>query len=78
MSAIEGRATARTYGNWRKPRTRGVGGLGMFPTMFGFAGAVMVIIVATNKGLVAGVITAAVFAGVLAAVAVRTSTGSRG
>ncbi|KDP92154.1 MULTISPECIES: SCO6880 family protein [Clavibacter] len=78
MSAIEGRATARTYGNWRKPRTRGVGGLGMFPTMFGFAGAVMVIIVATNKGLVAGVITAAVFAGVLAAVAVKDKHGESG
>ncbi|OUD87377.1 hypothetical protein BC477_05230 [Clavibacter michiganensis subsp. michiganensis] len=46
--------------------------------MFGFAGAVMVIIVATNKGLVAGVITAAVFAGVLAAVAVKDKHGESG
>ncbi|OUD87376.1 hypothetical protein BC477_05225 [Clavibacter michiganensis subsp. michiganensis] len=38
MSAIEGRATARTYGNWRKPRTRGVGGLGMFRRCSGSPG----------------------------------------
>lgn len=78
MSNLEGRANARTYGNWRKPRTRGVGALGLFPTMFGFAGAVMVIVVATNKGLIAGLVTAAVFAAILATVAVKDKHGESG
>ena len=50
----------------------------MFPTMFGFAGAVMVIVVATNKGLIAGLITAAVFAAILATVAVKDKHGESG
>ncbi len=58
MSAFDGQEVRRRYGNWRKPRTRGLGALGTIPTMFGFGGAVVVILVAYTKGLLAAIITA--------------------
>ncbi len=78
MSAFDGQEVRRRYGNWRKPRTRGLGALGTIPTMFGFGGAVVVILVAYAKGLLAAIMTAVVLGAILALVAIRDKHGSPG
>lgn len=78
MSIVVSPEERRRYGGWRKPRTRGLGALGTIPTMFGFGGAVVVILVAYTKGLLAAIITAVVFGAILALVAVRDKHGESG
>ncbi len=51
----------RTYGNWRKPRTAGLFGLGTWGTRAMFLGLIVVIIVVMTAGLIPGGITFLVF-----------------
>ncbi|GGX36604.1 SCO6880 family protein [Streptomyces chryseus] len=44
MAATETGERQRTYGNWRRPQTAGVGGLGMFGTAIGLGGLVLVVL----------------------------------
>ena len=66
----------RTYGNFRRPTTAGLLGLGSVGTAVLFAGLIGVVLVVMAAGLVWGAVTFTTMALVLAAVAVRDQHGS--
>ena len=66
----------RTYGNFRRPTTAGLLGLGSWGTGVLFAGLIMVVLVVMVAGLLWGALTFGIVAGVLATVAVRDQHGS--
>lgn len=61
----------RSYGNWTKPRTAGLLGLGSIGTGILFAGAIFTVIAVATGGLWAGVVTGLVFGLFLLSVSVR-------
>lgn len=65
----------RTYGNWRKPQTAGLGGLGQLATIVMFIGIVSSIIASMFSGLGAALVVAAIFGGVLLTVSVKDKHG---
>lgn len=65
----------RTYGNWRRPQTAGLGGLGMVATGVLFAGIAISILTVMVAGFGRAVIVAAGFGLVLAAVSVKDKHG---
>ncbi|MFJ2561323.1 MULTISPECIES: SCO6880 family protein [unclassified Streptomyces] len=64
----------RTYGNWRKPATAGVGQLGLAPTVIMIAGLVVVVL-AMLMSVVLALVLAIVLTLVLAPLAVRDQHG---
>ena len=60
MAVVEGRTGPRTYGNWRRPTSAGLLGLGSVGTALMLGGLVMVVVVVMFAGLLRGVIAAAV------------------
>ncbi len=64
-------AGPRTYGNWRRPSSPGLFGLGSLGTAIMLAGLVLVVIVIALAGLLRGVILAVALAAVLAAIVTR-------
>lgn len=66
----------RTYGNFRRPTTAGLLGLGSWGTGVLFAGLITVVLVVMVAGLLWGAVTFGIVAGVLATVAVRDQHGS--
>ena len=54
MAAAEDTAKTRTYGNWRRPRSAGIGELGMIGTFAMMAGLIVVIITTVAVGLIGG------------------------
>ena len=66
---------ARTYGNWRKPQTAGLGGLGQLATLVMFVGIVASIIASMFSGLGPALIVAAIFGGILLTVSVEDKHG---
>lgn len=61
----------RTYGNWRKPRSAGLGGLGKLATGVMFAGIMASIVTSMFSGLGPALLVAAAFGAVLLAVSVK-------
>lgn len=65
----------RTYGNWRKPTSAGILGLGSVGTGLLLGGLVVVVIVVMAAGLLAGIITGGVLGLLLLAVLTKDSHG---
>jgi hypothetical protein len=65
----------RTYGNWRRPATAGLGGLGMLATVVLFIGIAAAIVASMTAGLGPALAVAAVFGVVLLTVAVKDKHG---
>jgi hypothetical protein len=68
----------RTYGNWRRPRSAGLGQLGMIGTGGLMGGMIVVVLVIAFTGLVAGVVTLVVLAVVLSSLLVKDRHGKSG
>ena len=65
----------RTYGNWRRPATAGLGGLGMLATGVLFVGIAAAVIASMTAGLGAALLVATMFGVVLLTVAVKDKHG---
>lgn len=65
----------RTYGNWRKPQSAGLGGLGKLATGVMFAGIMASIVTSMFSGLGPAILVAAAFGAVLLAVSVKDKHG---
>lgn len=65
----------RSYGNWSKPKTAGLMGLGSIGTAILFVGAGFSVIVTMASNILNGIVTAAVFGLFLLAVAVKDKHG---
>jgi hypothetical protein len=65
----------RTYGNWRRPATAGLGGLGMLATAVLFIGIAVAIIASMTAGLGAALLVAGLFGVVLLTVALKDKHG---
>lgn len=70
MAALEA-ATNRTYGNWRKPTSRGLLGLGDVGTAVLFAGVLAVIVTIAAAGVLRALVVAVVVAVVLGALLIK-------
>lgn len=68
-------AGPRTYGNWRKPTSSGLFGLGSLGTGIMLGGLILSILVTMAAGLLRGLITFAVLAAVLGAILTRDRHG---
>jgi len=76
--AARGSERARTYGNWRRPRSAGLGQLGLLGTGILMGGLVVVIITTAVFGLVAALVLLAALAGFLGSLLVRDRHGKTG
>lgn len=65
----------RTYGNWRKPTSAGLFGLGSVGTAVMLGGLILAVLVTMAAGLLRGLITAAVLAVVLGTILTRDKHG---
>lgn len=74
MAAVE-TAAPRTYGNWRRPVSAGILGLGRVTTMIMMAGLVVITIIVMIAGLLKGMVVGLVLAAFLAAVLRRDRHG---
>lgn len=75
-TAIQGEEAPRTYGNYRRPQTAGLMGLGSIGTGILLFGAVWtVVMMMTPAGLVAALVSAVFFAGLLLTVSVKDKHG---
>lgn len=63
--------TVRTYGNWRRPRSAGLGQLGMIGTAMLLAGGIGVVIAMATVGIVPAAVLALVFVAVIALLSIR-------
>ena len=68
----------RTYGNWRKPTTPGLPGLGLLGTVVGLGGIVLVVLAQMVAGLLPAAITLAVVTVGLAPLLYRNRSGRNG
>lgn len=68
MSAVAGVRSPRTYGNWRRPQSRGLWGLGSYGTTILFVGLAMMIIAVMAGGWQRGLMVAVVVGGLLLAI----------
>lgn len=68
MSSVAGVRSPRTYGNWRRPQSRGLWGLGSYGTTILFVGLAMVIIAVMAGGWQRGLMVAVVVGGLLLAI----------
>ena len=75
MSPGSDTATVRTYGNWRRPQSAGLFGLGSLGTAVMMGGLVLVVLVTMASGFTRGLGLFTVLAGALGAVAVKDSHG---
>ena len=75
MAAVSQTPSARTYGNWRRPQSAGLFGLGSLGTGIMMAGLVMVVLVTMIAGFLRGLILFTLLAGLMAAVAVKDKHG---
>lgn len=73
MAATEA-VKQRTYGNWRKPRTAGLGGLGLAPSVGALAGLCLVVLTMLVS-IIGALLLAVVLVMVLAPLAVRDRHG---
>ena len=63
--------TIRTYGNWRRPRSAGLGKLGMIGTGLLIFGMIVTVIVLATAGVIAAAIVVLVFGAVLALLSIH-------
>lgn len=75
MAAVETRRAPRTYGNWRRPTSPGILGLGSIGTALLLAGLILVVIMVMIAGLLEAVIVAGVLGVVLLAVLTKDAHG---
>lgn len=75
MAAVETRRAPRTYGNWRRPTSPGILGLGSIGTALLLAGLILVVIIVMIAGLLEAVIVAGVLGVVLLAVLTKDAHG---
>lgn len=75
MAAVETRRAPRTYGNWRRPTSPGILGLGSIGTALLLAGLILVVIMIMIAGLLEAVIVAGVLGVVLLAVLTKDAHG---
>ena len=68
----------RTYGNWRRPRSAGIGQLGTLGTIVLLIGLIAVILTTAIFGLIAGLIVLVALGGVLGTLLVRDRHGKTG
>ena len=63
MAQVEAaETTVRTYGNWRKPMSSGLGNLGMIGTGIMLVGMIVIILTVATVGVIAGIIVGVVLA----------------
>lgn len=75
MTTAEVNRGPRTYGNWRKPTSAGILGLGSVGTVILLGGLMLIVIVVMTAGLLEGVIAFAVLAVVMLMVVVKDAHG---
>lgn len=75
VAAVETRRAPRTYGNWRRPTSPGILGLGSIGTALLLAGLILVVIMVMIAGLLEAVIVAGVLGVVLLAVLTKDAHG---
>src|SRR5690606_19795812 len=75
VAAVEASRGPRTYGNWRRPTSPGILGLGSIGTALLLAGLILVVIVVMIAGLLEAVIVAGVLGVVLLAVLTKDAHG---
>lgn len=75
MAAVETRGPARTYGNWRRPSSAGIMGLGSLGTAFLMGSLILVVFTVMFSTLLNAVILAAVLGVVLLLVVTKDSHG---
>ncbi len=76
MAASSGISAApRTYGNWRRPQSAGLFGLGALGTGIMMGGLVLVVLVTMLAGFLRGLVLFVVLAGLLAGVAAKDKHG---
>lgn len=75
MAAVDAPRGPRTYGNWRRPTSPGLLGLGTVGTGLLFVGLFTILVVLMTRGLLAAFLTAAVFAAVILLLVTRDSHG---
>ena len=73
-----GEAEPRTYGNWRKPTTPGLPGLGMLGTALALGGLVLTVLVQMLTGLLPAVVTLLLVMVVVAPLLYRNRSGRNG
>lgn len=56
MAAVEPESRVRTYGNWRKPQSAGLGQLGMLGTVLLLVGFIVVILTMVFAGFIAAIV----------------------
>lgn len=80
MAAVEhpSEPEVRTYGNWRKPMSAGLGQLGMLGSAMLMLGLILVILTVAFVGMIAAVIVGMVIASGLLTVALRDRHGKTG
>ena len=75
MPAVDAPRGPRTYGNWRRPTSPGLLGLGTVGTGLMFVGLFTILIVMMTRGLLAAFLTAVVFAAAILLLVTRDSHG---
>jgi len=75
VAAVESTRSARTYGNWRRPTSAGILGLGSVGTGLLLAGLIAVVITVMVRGLLEAVILAGVLGMVMLAVLTKDAHG---
>ena len=77
-TARTGDGEPRTYGNWRKPTTPGLPGLGMLGTALALGGLVLSVLVQMVAGLLPAAVTLLLVAVVVAPLLYRNRSGRNG
>ncbi|MFN8185196.1 MAG: SCO6880 family protein, partial [Candidatus Nanopelagicales bacterium] len=75
MAARSDATVARTYGNWRRPQSAGLFGLGSLGTGIMMGGLVLVVLVTMLAGFLRGLVLFVLLAAALAAVAIKDKHG---
>lgn len=75
MAAVDAPRRPLTYGNWRRPTSPGLLGLGTVGTGLMFVGLFAILIVMMTRGLLAAFLTAVVFAAAILLLVTRDSHG---
>ncbi len=71
MAQVTSSPSVRTYGNWRRPASAGLMGLGSLGTWVMLGGLILMVLVIMAAGLLAGAIVFTVLAALLASFAIR-------
>ena len=75
MAAVETSRSPRTYGNWRRPTSAGILGLGSVGTALLLVGLIMVVLMVMIAGLLEALVVAGVLGAVMLAVLTKDSHG---